>query len=243
MMGGWKMKESSQSTSADLFSRVEDKSIGKVPHPKIDKTLAATRYRDDFYLNNLDWGKHGVAVALGEDVFVECKDGFEQIGEVEPSDYVASVKLLDDILSVGWANGHIQLYDVTRNICFRKIKEHNKRVSVQNRHQHPNLLLTGSKDNDIISHDLRLKKSVIASYKYHRGEVCSLEFQSSGYYFASGSNDNRVVVWDTRKSDPMLKLKGHRGAVKALGWCSWKNSVLCTGGGTGDRSLRLWNTQ
>jgi cell division cycle protein 20 (cofactor of APC complex) len=41
----------------------------------------------------------------------------------------------------------------------------------------------------------------------------------------------------------MLKLKGHRGAIKALSWCPWKNSVLCSGGGTGDRSLRLWNAQ
>ena len=173
---GFGMKECySQSTAADLFSTVGSKSMMTgVPHPKADKVLDANRYRDDFYLNNLDWGKHGVAVALDDEVYVEFKDGFEMIGEGDNSDYVASVKLIDDILSVGWSNGQVHLHDVTRNICFRKIKEHDNRISVQSKHQNPNLLLTGSKDNQILSHDLRLKKSVIASYLYHRGEVCSL---------------------------------------------------------------------
>ena len=37
------------------------------------------------------------------------------------------------------------------------------------------------------------------------------------------------------------KLKGHKGAIKALSWCPWKNNILASGGGTGDRSIKLWN--
>lgn len=37
------------------------------------------------------------------------------------------------------------------------------------------------------------------------------------------------------------KLKGHKGAIKALSWCPWKNNILASGGGAGDRSMKLWN--
>ncbi len=38
------------------------------------------------------------------------------------------------------------------------------------------------------------------------------------------------------------RLKGHKGAVKALSWCPWKSGLLATGGGSNDMCIRLWNT-
>jgi cell division cycle protein 20 (cofactor of APC complex) len=35
----------------------------------------------------------------------------------------------------------------------------------------------------------------------------------------------------------------HIAAVKALAWCPWQRHVLASGGGTADRSIKLWNTQ
>jgi len=33
----------------------------------------------------------------------------------------------------------------------------------------------------------------------------------------------------------------HKAAVKALAWCPWQPGVLASGGGTADRTIKLWN--
>jgi cell division cycle 20-like protein 1 (cofactor of APC complex) len=38
------------------------------------------------------------------------------------------------------------------------------------------------------------------------------------------------------------KLTDHTAAVKALAWSPHRNSVLATGGGSTDKSIKLWNT-
>jgi len=89
------------------------------------------------------------------------------------------------------------------------------------------MLISGSKDKQISVSDLRLKNSLVKSYTAHKGEVCTIKSKpNSNYIFASGSNDNNVFVWDLRSTtnnNPTYKLKGHKGAVKAISWCPWKN--------------------
>lgn len=63
----------------------------------------------------------------------------------------------------------------------------------------------------------------------------------SNNYLASGGNDNRVVIWDIRNSKSIVELKHHKGAVKGLAWCPWKNNLLATGGGRRDGRIILWN--
>ena len=38
-------------------------------------------------------------------------------------------------------------------------------------------------------------------------------------------------------------LLGHTAAVKAMSWCPWTSSTLASGGGSHDRSLKLWNVE
>jgi cell division cycle 20-like protein 1 (cofactor of APC complex) len=38
------------------------------------------------------------------------------------------------------------------------------------------------------------------------------------------------------------KITDHSAAVKALAWSPHKNSLLATGGGSTDKSIKLWNT-
>ena len=33
----------------------------------------------------------------------------------------------------------------------------------------------------------------------------------------------------------------HTAAVKALSWCPWQRNILASGGGTVDRTIRIWN--
>ena len=51
------------------------------------------------------------------------------------------------------------------------------------------------------------------------------------------------MLWDMRREAVLHKFKEHQGAVKALSWCPWKNGVLASGGGAGDRSIKLWDSK
>ena len=59
---------------------------------------------------------------------------------------------------------------------------------------------------------------------------------------ASGGNDNLVHVWEPRMHRSIGKFSDHVAAVKALAWSPYKNSLLATGGGSTDKTIKLWNT-
>ena len=40
---------------------------------------------------------------------------------------------------------------------------------------------------------------------------------------------------------PRAIMRDHQAAVKALSWCPWQRNTLASGGGTADRTLRIWN--
>ena len=59
---------------------------------------------------------------------------------------------------------------------------------------------------------------------------------------ATGGNDNLVIVWDPRMGRYLGKLNEHTAAVKALAWSPHKSSLLVSGGGSTDKSIKTWST-
>ncbi|KAL0759658.1 hypothetical protein Bca101_075808 [Brassica carinata] len=109
-----------------------------------------------------------------------------------------------------------------------------------------NILTTGGMDGKIVNSDVRIRP-VVATYRGHSGEVCGLKWSASGKQLASGGSDNVVHVWDAARSSTtttqwLHRLEEHTYAVKALAWCPFQSSLLATGGGGGDGSIKFWNT-
>ena len=98
-------------------------------------------------------------------------------------------------LAMGDTEGNMHIYDSESGRMTRVAKLHSSRISTLKWNDH--LLISGGKDNVIIWYDVRTKDSHI-SLKRHESEVCGLAWSTNGFMLASGSNDNRVVVWDTR---------------------------------------------
>ena len=121
----------------------------------------------------------------------------------------------------------------------RTLEGHTKRVSSSAFTY--GLLYTGSRDSTICAHDYRCDSNVVLKMQGHRGEVCGLKHDSCG--LASGSNDNMSIIWDINMGRPRNYLLGHKAAVKALAWCPWQRNLLATGGGSADKTLRLWNIE
>jgi cell division cycle protein 20 (cofactor of APC complex) len=46
----------------------------------------------------------------------------------------------------------------------------------------------------------------------------------------------------SERDGPRLQIEQHTAAVKALSWCPWSRYTLASGGGTADRTIRMWNS-
>jgi cell division cycle 20-like protein 1 (cofactor of APC complex) len=59
---------------------------------------------------------------------------------------------------------------------------------------------------------------------------------------ASGGNDNKMFVYDNRTlRSPLKKYSQHKAAIKALSWSQNSSSLLISGGGTADKTVRMWD--
>ena len=161
-------------------------------------------------------------------------------------------------LGIGLPDGNIQFWDINKKIKIREIEAHNNRVSCLS--WNDNILSSGSKDRYIKNFDIRMKCPEISKIKRHKQEICSLKYSIEGDLLASGGNDNIAYIWDIRnlknnifnflldnnnpnpyEIKPYSVNNLHNAAVKAMNWCPWKRHVLATGGGSKDKTIKIYS--
>lgn len=216
-----------------------------------ERTLDAPDLLDDYYLNLLDWSANNVlAVALANTVYLwdATTSSIAELLTAEEDGPVTSVQWAPDgrYLAVGLNNADVQLWDSHELRQLRSLKGHSARVG--SLAWNGPILSTGSRDNLIINHDVRIRDHIVGTMEAHEQEVCGLKWSPSGQQLASGGNDNLLHIWDaaaasTQGPSPYLhRLDDHRAAVKALAWCPFQSNLLASGGGTADRCIKFWNT-
>jgi len=244
---------SSAIRSADVIHR----KIPSQPH----RILDAPDLVDDYYLNLISWSADNIlAVALAHCVYLWNAGSGEihHLTTIEgDDDYVTSVSWCtisgqSKYLAIGTNSHKIQLWDTQASRLVRTLRGHSGRVASMAWNQH--WLSSGGRDSMILQHDVRSGNHVVARYKAHEQEVCGLKWNEDGTSLASGGNENYLCIWDasvTSRSrsnifssdvSPRLVLKQHKAAVKALDWCPFNRGLLASGGGTADRSIKLWNS-
>lgn len=221
---------------------------------------------DDYYLNLLSWGHQNVvAIALGPSVYLWNANtcSVAQLCRLDDEDYVTSVQWSsrDDTIAVGTFSQDVQvlgynakimlsfsrfsqIYDTTTSVKLRSLPGHSARVSSLSWNQA--LLSSGGRDSIICNHDTRIQHALCSVYSGHSQEICGLAWSPDGAYLASGGNENKLCVWDATMSSsasttPRYEFLQHNAAVKALQWCPFQRNVLASGGGTADKTIKLWN--
>lgn len=220
-------------------SRFRDRAVSKNPF----KVLDAPNLMDDFYVNVIDWSqKHNVAVGLGNTAYLWnfYSSGVEKIYEFEPHNLLTSLcwDIRSETLALGALNGRIEIMDVERKKYIRHFDDHSERVGALS--LFGNMLVSGSRDQNIYLRDIRCDRGPVCCYSNHYQEVCGLKWSPDGQYFASGGNDNYLYIFSPKIVQPLMK-KVHKAAVRAIAWSDRQYGVLATGSGTADRCIRLWN--
>ena len=224
-----------------------------------EKVLDAPDLLNDFYINPLDWSSaNQLGVALGPTVYLwsAAAGSISELCTLDEArgEYVASLRFVPEggaYAAVGSSDKIVSLWDVESQKCLRKMGGHMARVSALA--WNGPILTSAGRDAQIIHHDVRVANHIVSRPgEGHSEEVCSLAWSHDGFQLASGSGDNTVCLWDARGGSaaapqwrhdaPRLRLTQHQAAVKALAWCPYQRNVLATGGGTSDRTIKIWNT-
>jgi len=226
------------------------------------RVLDCPELMDDYYLNLLDWGHNNIiAVALRKTVYLwNASNGSitNLVTLPETSDYVSSLQWnkRDNTIAIGTFNNVVEIWDANAHCKLRELTGHTARVSSLSWNSE-HTLSSGGRDSKILNYDLRQSEAVTHNYRGHEQEICGLAWSPDGTTLASGGNENLLCIWDAAMSghgrgagashntgsyEPRLSFNQHQAAVKALAWCPWHRNVLASGGGTADRSIRVWNT-
>jgi cell division cycle 20-like protein 1 (cofactor of APC complex) len=219
------------------------------PQRKIPKTpfkvLDAPALQDDFYLNLLDWSSQNLlAVGLASTVYLWSAHTSKvmKLCDMGFTDSIASVGWSPKgvLLSVGTTSGDVHIWDSVKMKKIRTMSGHGGRVGSAS--WNSTILATGSRDKNILFRDIRLSSHSISKLVGHKQEVCGLKWSFDEQQLSSGGNDNKLFIWNTHSTNPVLKLSNHTAAVKALAWSPHQHGLLASGGGTADRTIRFWNT-
>ncbi|KAK7300735.1 hypothetical protein RJT34_11584 [Clitoria ternatea] len=221
--------------------RKPPRKVPNTPH----KVLDAPSLQDDFYLNLVDWSSQNVlAVGLGTCVYLwnASNSKVAKLCDLGPHDGVCSVQWTREgsYISVGTSLGQVQIWDGIQRKRVRTMGGHQTRTGVLA--WNSRILASGSRDRNILQHDMRVSNDYISQLVGHKSEVCGLKWSSDDRELASGGNDNQLLVWNQHSQQPALRLTEHTAAVKAIAWSPHQSGLLASGGGTADRCIRFWNT-
>ena len=81
---------------------------------------------------------------------------------------------------------------------------------------------------------------LLRNIKGHTDAVGAIAINLDGQFFATGSDDQTIKLWNLNTGQPLRTLSGHSDQVTALA-ISPDGEKLVSGGGIEDGSIKLWN--
>jgi cell division cycle 20-like protein 1, cofactor of APC complex len=209
------------------------------------KVLDAPALQDDFYLNLIDWSPQNyLAVGLATSVYLwnATNSKVTKLCDLGIQNIATSVSCSgkSPLVALGTNSGEVQIWDVEKVKVTSRLTGHSLRVGAMS--WSSSLLSTGSRDKTILQRDLRCSAPFVAKLAGHKQEICGLKWSFDEQQLCSGGNDNRLLVWNSHFTEPVVKFTDHLAAVKAMAWSPHQHGLLVSGGGTADRTIKVRNT-
>ncbi|CAG7833713.1 unnamed protein product [Allacma fusca] len=218
-----------------------------------ERVLDAPDIVDDFYLNVLDWSSSNVVgIALKDQVYLWTAHTAEIIRlpcDVERGvENVCALTFLQSgsHIVTSLDRGIQQIWDIEQVKIIRNLRTDETNCRIAALGMHSNLLVSGNRSGTLRFHDLRVQKHEVATIrKAHTQEICGVKWSPDGRFCATGGNDNTIHIWDAANisstATPVCSFTEHLAAIKALCWSPCRQGILASGGGTNDRTIKIWN--
>ena len=144
-------------------------------------------------------------------------------------------------LAIGFSGGGVDLWTIPEGTLVRSFDGRPARVTSLALSCDGRWLASGSIDKTIRLWDLKSPAEQVRVLSGHAAQVLSLAFSSGAgeQTLASGSADNRILLWNVATGASLHTLEGHTASVNALTFDS-NRPILVSGGEDG--SVRFWDT-
>lgn len=148
---------------------------------------------------------------------------------------VTLIELENGNIATGSYDNTIKIWDIEKYNCEKTIVENGYVLTLLE--FTPNLLLSGTSKNDIQLWDLKSLANI--SLHHFKGHLLWINclVKCDDKFFASGSNDSTIKIWDFNEQKLSGTLKGHNDCILTL--ILLKNENLCSG--SADMSIKIWD--
>lgn len=224
--------------------------ISSTPTVRLD----APDVRDDYYGQQMDF--HGalrvlaVTLHLGACVFLRHPRENAVVRVATPT--AQNTKCVrfhatEPLLMTGATNGRLAAHKIERpdHAGYPIRTQDDGSVSALDWQRNSgDIVVAGYSDGAVYLCDLR--SASVTSLSMHGSlKCCGVAWSRDGNKLAAGDNDGCVRLWDLRagwNAPPLAQFFHGDCGVRALDWCPWESSMLATGGGMNDQTVRVWDT-
>lgn len=209
-------------------------------HPII--TFNIPSISSDFYVHPIDWSKKNqICVSMDNVVYFfssNCKNPKQIITNIELASS-CGYSVDGDSVIIGTRYGILYNVDTKTFQIDSVLGVSDNTISVIK--NTGNNTLVGDHDGLVLRFDQRCPSHMDA-ITAHESEVCNIAVNPNGIHFATGSNENTVKIWDLRNlCQPYSCYYEHSAAVRAIAFSPVNENMIVTGGGTTDKSIRIWD--
>jgi len=155
--------------------------------------------------------------------------------EAHDDKIVSLIELYNGSIVSGSIDGIIKIWDINSQQCLRIFHESGKVICMLE--FEPGKLLTGTDENEIHLWDINSpQKNVLHSFKGHMLWInCLVKCDKN--FFASGSNDSDIKIWNWQSKQCINTLKDHNNCVISM--IMLINGNLCSS--SADLTIKIWD--
>ena len=201
--------------------------------------LGNTPIYDIYYANGILFVGNGA----GEVILIN-PDDLQILKRLKFSgDNARTIAVRDRHMAVGYSDNHIRIIDLKNLNVLHDIEAHEKSIFSLKYHGTGGNLISVARDARIKFWNTDKGYTEENTIIGHLYAINSIDFRPDYKYFATGSMDKTIKIWQS-EDRKLLKVidkarhGGHKSSVNKIFWSNYKNRLISC---SDDRSISVWN--